>query len=408
MLTSRLIGIALAFTVSFINILDGMAQCICPDACVGCLGGIQEYTLQYNGDQPAEITVRDQTAEVFNGELQPGDIFTVHGSLLDGRFAGLKIYLYIDGEENAAIDVVCTANTLPNEDFGEFVIVDAKRLDGKTICCVGRLKSDNVAPRFISAPDDIIVFTDPGKCTAIVSWDPPVVDDCNLKSLTSDRLSGEAFEKKTTKVTYEAIDDAGNSTKHEFNVTVTDNLQPVISNMPSDTTITTESQSGVAYSWTEPQAEDNCTLKTFSSNISNGSNFRAGTTNVVYTAIDQDDNIFTAAFKVIVIIKEPDEEPPPPEGPVLDVARIITPDGDGKNDHWQIGNIEQYPDNKILVIDRWGSTIFSASNYDNERVAWRGQSQNSGKLPAGTYFYVITYSRQGVPREEKGFIELIP
>ena len=90
------------------------------------------------------------------------------------------------------------------------------------------------------------------------------------------------------------------------------------------------------------------------------------------------------------------------------IAKLITPDGDGKNDEWVIENIARFPNSKVEVFDRWGSTIFSASGYNNESVVWRGTGPGSGKLAAGTYFYVITYSHNGVNREKKGFIELIP
>jgi large repetitive protein len=112
---------------------------------------------------------------------------------------------------------------------------------------------------------------------------------------------------------------------------------------------------------------------------------------------------------VIVVVKEPPPPPPPAEQEYeLMVSRIITPDGDGKNDHWQIDNIEHFPDNRIIVVDRWGSTVFTAAKYDNEQVVWRGNSKSAGKLPAGTYFYVINFTRQGIPAELRGFIELIP
>jgi gliding motility-associated-like protein len=119
-------------------------------------------------------------------------------------------------------------------------------------------------------------------------------------------------------------------------------------------------------------------------------------------------NISTCAFTVKVTLEKEPDPPPIEEEHPLDIGKIVTPDGDGKNDFWRIGNIEHFPDNNILVIDRWGSTIFKASHYNNESVVWRGDSSTSGKLPAGTYFFVITYKRQGGAVEKRGFIELIP
>jgi gliding motility-associated-like protein len=405
------IGTVCAVALTFLTAGNADAQsCDCPTECNICFGGIKEFVLQYKGDGPATITVKDAANTIFNEQLNPGDLFVVRGILADGRFSGIKIYMYIDGKEDTAIDVLCTSNTVVNKEYGHFVIVAARRLDGKAICCKAGDNSDEIAPVFISVPEDIIVFTDPGKCTAAVTWDAPVVDDCNLDKVRSTDKPGD-FPVGLTTVIYTAEDEENNTSIYTFTVTVTDNIPPVIA-CPENISITTKIKEGEAVSWTEPEATDNCAVEPpFSSRVS-GSVFSPGETIVTYTVADHVGNISTCSFTVTVTLeKEPEVDPPPPpveEELPLDIGRVVTPDGDGKNDFWRIGNIEQFPDNNILVIDRWGSTIFKASHYNNESVVWRGESSSSGKLPAGTYFFVINYKRSGGSVEKRGFIELIP
>jgi gliding motility-associated-like protein len=63
----------------------------------------------------------------------------------------------------------------------------------------------------------------------------------------------------------------------------------------------------------------------------------------------------------------------------------FTPNGDGANDFWVIGNIEKYPDNVLEIYNRYGQKVFNKTGYQND---WDGKYLNE-ELPAGTYFYVM-------------------
>lgn len=81
----------------------------------------------------------------------------------------------------------------------------------------------------------------------------------------------------------------------------------------------------------------------------------------------------------------------------------FSPNGDGINDIWFIENIENYPNNKVYIYNRWGNKLFETSNYNNYNNAWNGTA-NGNILPSGTYFYVIKLDNgTGV---KKGWIEL--
>ncbi|WP_157466265.1 gliding motility-associated C-terminal domain-containing protein [Capnocytophaga sp. oral taxon 323] len=74
--------------------------------------------------------------------------------------------------------------------------------------------------------------------------------------------------------------------------------------------------------------------------------------------------------------------------------------GDGKNDHFHIGGIENYPNNVVRIYNRWGVKVFEVSGYDNVTRVFRGISdaratvEAADKLPQGTYYYVIEYYDQ--------------
>ncbi|TGE05384.1 T9SS type B sorting domain-containing protein [Hymenobacter fodinae] len=73
--------------------------------------------------------------------------------------------------------------------------------------------------------------------------------------------------------------------------------------------------------------------------------------------------------------------------PPIRIPNAFTPNGDGRDDTWQIEFIEQFPDNTVTVFNRWGNKIFSAENYSRANE-WRGD-MNGKPAPVGTYYYVV-------------------
>ncbi|MDF2451624.1 MAG: gliding motility-associated C-terminal protein [Bacteroidota bacterium] len=72
-------------------------------------------------------------------------------------------------------------------------------------------------------------------------------------------------------------------------------------------------------------------------------------------------------------------------GEVLHFYSAFTPNNDGDNDFFYIGNLEKYPDNNLKIYNRYGKMIYSATNYDN---TWNG-THLGNILPTGTYFYIL-------------------
>lgn len=74
----------------------------------------------------------------------------------------------------------------------------------------------------------------------------------------------------------------------------------------------------------------------------------------------------------------------------LFIPEGFSPNGDGINDLFVIRGIQDYPQNSIVIFNRWGNKVFETDAYNN---TWDGRAYFGlvpGKeLPIGTYFYVF-------------------
>lgn len=167
--------------------------------------------------------------------------------------------------------------------------------------------NDNENPTII-APANISVSTDPGQCTAVVTYNPPVgTDNCSGATtiLTNGLGSGAAFPVGNTTETYQVTDASGNTASGSFLVTVTDNEAPVFT-CNSNITSCDAVVNGIAPS----PVTDNCSgVATISytlsgattgsgSNDASGTTFNPGITTVQYTATDVNGNPSTCSFDV--------------------------------------------------------------------------------------------------------------
>ena len=77
------------------------------------------------------------------------------------------------------------------------------------------------------------------------------------------------------------------------------------------------------------------------------------------------------------------------------VVSGITPNDDHVNDDWTIRGIEDYPDNTVIIFNRWGDKIKSFTGYDNKEKVWDGTNDQGKPVPDGTYFYVLEIKELG-------------
>jgi gliding motility-associated-like protein len=91
--------------------------------------------------------------------------------------------------------------------------------------------------------------------------------------------------------------------------------------------------------------------------------------------------------------------------PDVIVPSGISPNGDGQNEEWIIGNIEIFPDCVVEVYNRWGELLFQSKGYPtNQR--WKGL-YNGKPLPVGTYYYIINLNNEFFPDALTGPITIV-
>ncbi len=83
----------------------------------------------------------------------------------------------------------------------------------------------------------------------------------------------------------------------------------------------------------------------------------------------------------------------------LEIFNGFSPNGDGMNDFFVIQGIQAFPNNKLMIFNRWGNRVFEAVNYQND---WDGK-WDGNDLPDGTYFYLLEF---GNGETQKGFVQL--
>jgi gliding motility-associated-like protein len=83
----------------------------------------------------------------------------------------------------------------------------------------------------------------------------------------------------------------------------------------------------------------------------------------------------------------------------LSFPNVITANGDGVNDFFEIQNL---PDNtEVVILNRWGNVVFSSGNYQNN---WNGKDTSGKELVEGVYTYKFI-TKDGVIGH--GFVTLI-
>jgi gliding motility-associated-like protein len=68
------------------------------------------------------------------------------------------------------------------------------------------------------------------------------------------------------------------------------------------------------------------------------------------------------------------------------VPQVITPNNDGKNDFLIIDGIENFSPAKLVILNRWGSEVYSNPDYRND---WRGENDKGTGLSEDTYYYIL-------------------
>ncbi|MDD3685748.1 MAG: HYR domain-containing protein, partial [Bacteroidales bacterium] len=78
---------------------------------------------------------------------------------------------------------------------------------------------------------------------------------------------------------------------------------------------------------------------------------------------------------------------------------VFTPNNDGQNDYLVFGNLELFPENELVVFNRWGNEVYSRASYNN---LWDGSN-----LSEGTYFYILKVKMCDEYKTFDGYITIL-
>ncbi|MEY5048582.1 MAG: hypothetical protein RLZZ175_1941 [Bacteroidota bacterium] len=88
----------------------------------------------------------------------------------------------------------------------------------------------------------------------------------------------------------------------------------------------------------------------------------------------------------------------------IHTVNTFTPNGDGQNDTWKILGLENYPNAKIEIFNRWGVKVRYMAN---GLLEWDGTNNHGELLEEGVYYYVIDLNRFKGHGIIKGYITLL-
>jgi gliding motility-associated-like protein len=65
---------------------------------------------------------------------------------------------------------------------------------------------------------------------------------------------------------------------------------------------------------------------------------------------------------------------------------VITANNDQINDLLEFKYLEFYPNNSLVILNRWGNVIYDNEKYLND---WNGKDMSGKDIEDGVYFYTV-------------------
>ena len=90
----------------------------------------------------------------------------------------------------------------------------------------------------------------------------------------------------------------------------------------------------------------------------------------------------------------------------LTVFNAVSPNNDEVNDYFYVAKIENFPNNRLWIYNRWGNLVFDSGKegYQNN---WPGTWGDDIDLPDGTYYYILEWSDNQITTVQRGFFEMV-
>ena len=84
------------------------------------------------------------------------------------------------------------------------------------------------------------------------------------------------------------------------------------------------------------------------------------------------------------------------------IFTAVSPNRDGENDFFFISGIEEFPENRLQIFNRWGERVYDVLGYNND---WDGTWKGNLELPDGAYFYILELN-DDTNRVFRGYLEI--
>jgi gliding motility-associated-like protein len=233
-------------------------------------------------------------------------------------------------------------------------------------------------PDLTSLPD--IIF----ECNSSPIPFPTATDNCKgiITATTSEPMFYDSLG--TYLINWQFDDNNGNIVTQQQKVIINDITMPEVE-CAIDETIIISALDTIYYISDyefDPICYDNCHISYIINNVNNqetlnGFQFHLGINSVLWTVFDLAGNYSTCESNIIVL-KNLDEIE-------LFIPDFFTPNSDGINDTWEIGEIEYYTEAIITIYDRWGKKLIS---YSSSEHGWDG-TYNGKPIISDSYWYII-------------------
>ncbi|WP_010230322.1 HYR domain-containing protein [Gillisia marina] len=274
------------------------------------------YSIGYTGVERLEYALFDKSTDsvhLYNleGEFQGTSSIGISSNDFNFSYENGLAWIYNGGKWNGfkildfSISIVQTAGLPSGSEFpvgtttNTFEATDSS--GNKSACSFDVTVKDAEAPQ-ITCPNSIVTDTDPGTCTARVTFSNPpiVVDNCVVETTQTAGLpSGSNFPVGENFVEFTTTDGTFTETC-SFTITVEDKVLPEA--IAQDLTIALDANGTATITAVEINngSNDNCGIKSISVSPSSFTCADVGANTVTLTVIDNNDNISSTTSTVTV------------------------------------------------------------------------------------------------------------
>jgi len=220
-------------------------------------------------------------------------------------------------------------------------------------------------------------------------------DNCTPVSgmtLSLDKTMFDCSNLGPNTVTLTVTDGNGNAETGTAMVTVRDVTPPTVVTQNIQVSLDADGNASISPEQVDNASSDDCSgVDILSLDVTTFSCPPLGDVTVTLTVTDASGNSASGMATVTITAGDRDNNAIADacENQELLVSKGFSPNGDNRNDTWVIENIEDYPNARVLVFNRWGEKVYEQVGYQNDWDAVSNQISTGRRLPAGSYLYII-------------------